>query len=135
PLHKLRRSFAHLPKNSIESASLDSRYDRLDRWDELVFLANCDCRLTFFEFNGLGTVTNGEDDGTSRINSPPRTNLLSQLAQLFHPGFVSNPFLPCQSELWVRRQLDLLLQSNDQFVSTLDYTVSRRCFRQLGERQ
>ena len=69
------RCLAHLRQYTVEFASLHSCDDSLDCRDELFFLADRDRSFTRRKLDWLRTVTKGEDDGASRISSPPRMRL------------------------------------------------------------
>src|SRR5450756_786418 len=44
---------AHPRQDAVQFANFHSCDDSLDRWDELVLLANCDCSFTPLKLNGL----------------------------------------------------------------------------------
>src|ERR1022692_1219625 len=62
---------AHPRQDAVQFANFHSCDDSLDRRDELVLLANCDCSFTPLKLDGLCAIVDGENDSSRRISAPP----------------------------------------------------------------
>ena len=73
---------AHPRQDAVQFANFHSCDDSLDRRDELVLLANCDCSFTPLKLDGLCAIVDGENDSSRRISAPPCTDTLPDQGSL-----------------------------------------------------
>ena len=73
---------AHPRQDAVQFANFHSCDDSLDRRDELVLLANCDCSFNPLKLDGLCAIVDGENDSSRRISAPPCTDTLPDQGSL-----------------------------------------------------